>query len=214
MTVPTVGERLAGIRRESKLTQEQLAERSGVSVEVIRKLEQGTRGAARLDTLHALARALGVSTSTLLGDASQAAAQGEPGHRQLSLAEIRRVVAPVRGIDGAPFLLLADEPPDIDTLRRNLHAADRVYNAGDYAVALRVVPPLLVNARAAVSLASSERQDAAYDLLARTQHVAGGLLIQLRADDLAQTALSGALDAAQRSGDRVVAATVIRTMCW
>ncbi|OWU98002.1 transcriptional regulator [Micromonospora wenchangensis] len=214
MTVPTVGERLAGIRRESKLTQEQLAERSGVSVEVIRKLEQGTRGAARLDTLHALARALGVSTSTLLGDASQAAAQGEPGHRQLSLAEIRRVVAPVRGIDGASFLLLADEPPDIDTLRRNLHAADRVYNAGDYAVALRVVPPLLVNARAAVSLASSERQDAAYDLLARTQHVAGGLLIQLRADDLAQTALSGALDAAQRSGDRVVAATVIRTMCW
>ncbi|WP_433233242.1 helix-turn-helix domain-containing protein [Micromonospora sp. CA-248260] len=214
MAIPTVGDRLAEIRREARLTQEQLAERSGISVEVIRKLEQGSRGAARLDTLHALARALGVSTSALLGDASQAAARGEPGHRQLSLAEIRRVVAPVRGIDGAPLVVPADEPPDLDTLRRNLHAADHVYHAGDYAVALRVVPPLLVNVRAAVGLVGSDRQHEAYDLLARAQHLAGGLLIQLRADDLAQTALSAALDAAQRSANRVVAATVIRTMCW
>ncbi|WP_431977866.1 helix-turn-helix domain-containing protein [Micromonospora haikouensis] len=214
MTRPTVGDRLAEIRRESRLTQEQLAERSGVSVEVIRKLEQGSRGTARLDTLHALARALGVATSALLGDASQAAAQGEPGHRQLSLAEIRRVIAPVRGIDGAPLMVPAGEPPGLDALRGNLHAADRVYNAGDYAVALRVVPPLLVNMRAAVDLAGDERRAEAYDLLARAQHLAGGLLIQLRSDDLAQTALSEALDTAQRSGDRVVAATVIRTMCW
>ncbi|WP_431924523.1 helix-turn-helix domain-containing protein [Micromonospora wenchangensis] len=214
MAIPTVGNRLAEIRRESRLTQEQLAERSAVSVEVIRKLEQGSRGAARLDTLHALARALGVSTSALLGDASQAAARGEPDHRQLSLAEIRRVVAPVRGIDGAPLVVPAEEPTDLATLRRNLHAADRVYHAGDYALALRVVPPLLVNVRAAAGLAGDQRQDEAHDLLARAQHLAGGLLIQLRADDLAQTALSGALDAAQRAGDRVVAATVIRTMCW
>ncbi|WP_405089619.1 helix-turn-helix domain-containing protein [Micromonospora sp. NBC_01392] len=214
MTEPTVGERLAGLRRESRLTQEQLAERSGISVEVIRKLEQGSRGTARLDTLHALARALGVSTSGLLGDASQAAARGEAEHRPLSLAEIRRVITPLRGIDGAPFVAPRSEPPGLRTLRGNLHAADRVYNAGDYAVALRVVPPLLVDVRAAVGLAGDERQAEAYDLLARTYHLAGGLLIQLRADDLAQTALSGALDAAQRSGDQVVAATVIRTMCW
>lgn len=213
MTRSTVGDRLAGIRRESRLTQEQLAERSGVSVEVIRKLEQGSRGTARLDTLHALARALGVSTSALLGDASQAAARGEPDHRQLSLAEIRRVVAPVRGLDGAPLAVPAGEPPGLDTLRGHLHAADQLYNAGDYALALRLVPPLLLNVRAAVGLAD-ERRAEAYDLLARVQHLAGGLLIQLRADDLAQTALSGALDAAQHCGDQVVAATVIRTMCW
>ncbi|GGM11154.1 MULTISPECIES: helix-turn-helix domain-containing protein [Micromonospora] len=214
MTQPTVGDRLGAIRREGKLTQEQLAERSGISVEVIRKLEQGSRGAARLETLHSLARALGVSTSALLGDASQAAARGEPGHRQLSLAEIRRVVAPVRGISGAPLVVPTAEPPSLDVLRGNLHAADRVYSAGDYAAALRVVPSLLVNARAAVGLADDERQCEAYDLLARAHHLAGGLLIQLRADDLAQIALSGALDGAQRSGDQVVAATVIRTMCW
>ncbi|MET8552236.1 helix-turn-helix domain-containing protein [Micromonospora zamorensis] len=214
MTKPTVGERLAGIRREAKVTQEQLAERSGVSVEVIRKLEQGSRGAARLDTLHALARALGVSTSALLGDASQAAARAEPDHQSLSLAEIRRAVVPLRGLTGVPMVAVTNEPPSLGTLRANVHATDRAYNAGDYAVALAALPSLLLNVRAAVDLAGDDRQAEAFDLLARTQHLAGGLLIQLRADDLAQTALSGALDAAQRSGDQVVAATVIRTMCW
>ncbi|TDB70567.1 helix-turn-helix domain-containing protein [Micromonospora sp. KC721] len=214
MSNPTVGDRLAGIRRESKLTQEQLAERSGVSVEVIRKLEQGSRGAARLDTLHALARALRVPTSALLGDASLAAARGEPDHRPLSLAEIRRAVAPVRRLTGGALIEPMSEPPDLDTLRANLHAADRVYNAGDYAVALRVMPPLMVDVRAAVGLATEARQPEAHDVFARTQRLAGALLIQLRADDLAQTALSGALDAAQRSGNRVVAATVIQSFCW
>ncbi|MEH1014758.1 helix-turn-helix transcriptional regulator [Micromonospora sp. CPCC 206060] len=214
MTKSTVGDRLAAIRRESRLTQEQLAERSGVSVEVIRKLEQGSRGTARLDTLHALARALRVQTTALLGDASQAAARVEPDHQSLSLAEIRRAVVPVRGLNNVPMLAPPDEPPSLDTLRANLYAADRVYNAGDYAASLRDLPPLLLNARAAVSLASDERRAEAYDLFARTQRLTGGLLIQLRADDLAQTALSGALDAAQRSDDKVVAATVVQTMCW
>ncbi|KXK62078.1 hypothetical protein AWW66_10010 [Micromonospora rosaria] len=214
MSEPTVGDRLAELRRGSKMTQEQLAERSSVSVEVIRKLEQGSRGTARLDTLHALARALKVTTSALLGDASQAAARAEPDHEPLSLADVRRAVAPVRGLTGAPVAAPATEPPSLDTLRANLHAADRVVNAGDYALALRVLPPLLLNVRAAVDLNHDERQAEAYDLLARTQRVTGGLLIQLRADDLAQTALSGALDAAQRSDDRVVAATVIQSMCW
>ncbi|QOC92439.1 helix-turn-helix domain-containing protein [Micromonospora craniellae] len=214
MSSPTVGERLARIRRESTLTQEQLAERSGVSIEVIRKLEQGSRGTARLETLHALARALRVPTSALIGDASGAAARREPDHQPLSLAEIRRAIAPVRGLAGAPVVGPTTDPPGLDTLRAHLHVADRVVNAGDYAVALRALPPLLMNARAAVGLATDEELVAANDLFARTQRLAGGLLIQLRAEDLAQTALSGALDSAQRSGNRVVAATVIQTVTW
>ncbi|MER7459125.1 hypothetical protein [Micromonospora sp. NPDC126480] len=99
-------------------------------------------------------------------------------------------------------------------MRANLNAADQVYNSGDYAISLRVVPPLLMNAQAAVDLATDDCKGEAYDVLARAQHLAGGLLLQLRAEDLAQTALSEALDAAQRSGDRVVAATIIRTSCW
>ncbi|TDB96374.1 XRE family transcriptional regulator [Micromonospora fluostatini] len=214
MTRPTTGEHLARLRRQASLTQEQLAERSGIGVETIRKLEQGVRQSSRLDTLHALARALAVPTSTLVGDQAEAAARAEPDHRPLSLAEIRRAVAPVRGLGGAALAAPVDEPPTVDVLRARLHHADRAYQADDYATALSALPGLLLDARARAGLADDTDRPAAYVLLARTQHLAGNLLIQLRAGDLAQTALSGALDAAERAGDKVVAATVMQGQCW
>jgi transcriptional regulator with XRE-family HTH domain len=63
-----LGDRLARLRRLAGLTQEQVAERSGVSADVIRKLEQHRKHSARLPTLHALARGLGVELTSLLGD--------------------------------------------------------------------------------------------------------------------------------------------------
>ncbi|MFF3855697.1 helix-turn-helix domain-containing protein [Micromonospora sp. NPDC002575] len=209
---PTTGDHLGRLRRQSSLTQEQLAERSGISVEVIRKLEQGARRSARMDTLHALARALGVPTSALLGDTSEAAARAEPDHRPLSLAEIRRAVAPVRGLNGGALAVPAAEPPSLGVLRGHLHAVDRAYQTNDYARALADMPGLLLNVRAAVDLADDE--PAACALLARTLHLTGNLLIQLRAGDLAQTAFADALDAARRSGDQVIGATVIKGTCW
>lgn len=65
-----IGERLARLRRRHGLSQEKLAERSGVSVDVIRKLEQGRRKPALMATLTALARALDVEVSVLVGQPS------------------------------------------------------------------------------------------------------------------------------------------------
>jgi transcriptional regulator with XRE-family HTH domain len=59
-----LGERLAVLRR-----QEGLAERSGVSSDVIRKLEQRRKDGARLSTLRALAGGLGVDVAALVSDA-------------------------------------------------------------------------------------------------------------------------------------------------
>jgi transcriptional regulator with XRE-family HTH domain len=50
-----LGKTLRRYRRLAALTQEELAERSGVSVDVIRHLEQQRKHSARLPTLHALA---------------------------------------------------------------------------------------------------------------------------------------------------------------
>jgi transcriptional regulator with XRE-family HTH domain len=211
---PTIGENLARIRQQSTLTQEQLAEHAGVDVGVIRKLEQGTRKSARLPTLHKLARALGVPTSALIGDTSHAAARAEPDHRPLSLAEIRRAVVPVQGLTGTVLAPPVGDPPGLDELRARLREVDRAYHANDYARALAEMPALLLDVRAAADLADDHDQADAYTLLARTQHLTGNLLIQLRASDLAFTALTGALEAARRAGDQVVAATVIQGMCW
>lgn len=53
-----VADRLGDVRRRRGMTQEQLAERAGVSVSVVRKLERGERNGGRMATLLALARAL------------------------------------------------------------------------------------------------------------------------------------------------------------
>lgn len=58
------GKRIATIRRAQKLTQEQLAERTGLAADTISAIEQGRRW-ARLTTLHNLAKGLSVSTDEL-----------------------------------------------------------------------------------------------------------------------------------------------------
>ncbi|WP_236245043.1 helix-turn-helix domain-containing protein [Streptomyces sp. CC210A] len=64
MSVDPPGDRLRLVRLSRGLTQEGLAERSGLSLGVVKKIERG--GSARLETYHALARALNVRTSALL----------------------------------------------------------------------------------------------------------------------------------------------------
>ncbi|GAA1182297.1 hypothetical protein GCM10009654_44430 [Streptomyces hebeiensis] len=45
-----MGDRVAELRLRRGMTQEQLAERAGLSVDVVRKLEQGRRKTARLSS--------------------------------------------------------------------------------------------------------------------------------------------------------------------
>ncbi|MER6365206.1 helix-turn-helix domain-containing protein [Kitasatospora sp. NPDC001527] len=57
-----LGEFVRQLRRRAQLTQEQLADRSELSVRTVRRLETGTSSDTRLSTLHHLANGLGVST--------------------------------------------------------------------------------------------------------------------------------------------------------
>jgi DNA-binding XRE family transcriptional regulator len=63
----TFGEKLKVLRAEAKLTQEKLAVKAGVTVSVVRKLEQ-TGSDPSWDTARAIARALGVSLDKLAAD--------------------------------------------------------------------------------------------------------------------------------------------------
>jgi transcriptional regulator with XRE-family HTH domain/tetratricopeptide (TPR) repeat protein len=72
-----LGERLAHLRRERNLTQERLAERAGVSVDVVRKLEQQRKDSARLPTLHKLATGLGVDVTALLAETPTVSSIGD-----------------------------------------------------------------------------------------------------------------------------------------
>jgi transcriptional regulator with XRE-family HTH domain len=63
-----IPDRIREWRRRRGLTQEELAERSGLSLAVIKKIEQG--GTGRMETYHQLAKALGVRTVAFVAPAS------------------------------------------------------------------------------------------------------------------------------------------------
>ncbi len=60
-----LGELLRGLRVRAGLTQQQVADRSGLSVRALRYLERGSVGAPREGSLRALAEALGVAAADL-----------------------------------------------------------------------------------------------------------------------------------------------------
>jgi transcriptional regulator with XRE-family HTH domain len=62
------GAKLAQLRRETGWTQQMLADRAGLGIEIVRKLEQGAKSSARLSTLTALAGVLNVPAGILLGE--------------------------------------------------------------------------------------------------------------------------------------------------
>ncbi|HUK61705.1 MAG TPA: helix-turn-helix transcriptional regulator [Dongiaceae bacterium] len=64
-----IGPRLARTRRELGMSQKALAVAAGISRDAVARLERGDR-IARVDTLMALAQALGVSVGNLLGEDS------------------------------------------------------------------------------------------------------------------------------------------------
>ena len=57
--------RLAVLRKRAHFTKTQLAERSGVAISIIVRLENGSRPSASYETVVRLARALGVTTDEL-----------------------------------------------------------------------------------------------------------------------------------------------------
>ncbi|MDG4832446.1 helix-turn-helix domain-containing protein [Solwaraspora sp. WMMD1047] len=210
----TIGDNIARLRRSKAMTQEQLAEHAGLAVATVSKLERNERTSARLDTVARLARALGVPTTTLVGDASEAAARREPEHRPLSLIQVRQALTPARGLAGSVATAPAGPPPGLDAIRARLRRADQAYHGAAYGSVLAELPELITDARAAAEVAQSDEHGQAHATLSRVLHLTGSLLIQIRAGDLAHAALTASLTAAEAAGDQTLAAAAIKQRCW
>jgi transcriptional regulator with XRE-family HTH domain len=95
--------KLAQLRHDHGWTQDLLAGRAGLSTDLVKKLEQGAKRSARLSTLAALARALGVPVGVLLGDESPASQSSVgPAGRADADRELGQA-----GVPGPPTLLRA-----------------------------------------------------------------------------------------------------------
>lgn len=205
-----LGDRLARLRRLAGLTQEQVAERSGVSVDVIRKLEQHRKHSARLPTLHALAKGLGTEVTTLLGDPPAVASNGVPDPP--ALVELRRAVMPS----------IVPRFPDVSdlgslslaVLRQEIADGWTLYHDADFSRLMTVLPGIIADARLFAAVGNAEQKAAGSAALGKALQLAGHLSIRLGKTDLALSALERAAAAAGDSGDPLLAPMIYGSVAW
>jgi transcriptional regulator with XRE-family HTH domain len=201
----TLGDRIAQIRRRRSMTQEDLADRAGISADVIRKLEQNRRTSAAIRTLHAIARALEVETSELLREATEL--DHEDNGDTPQLLRLRRILTPSLADGGED-----QTPPDNETLRSQVLTATRAYQDSRYKVALGHLAALLNGAEIAASV--REDDSTTNRLLAHAYITAARTLIQLRHEDLGYEAVRRSLLFAEKVGDEVLYATCGDGLNW
>ncbi|ANP52179.1 transcriptional regulator with XRE-family HTH domain [Streptomyces griseochromogenes] len=120
------GALLRARRSGAGLTQEELAERSGLSVRAIRDLEHGRVARPRRETLRLLATALGLPEDEgeeLLRLARQALPPARPGRADAELPTAPATTAPTRGDDPHPALVPPDEPATLPSGEASGHQA-------------------------------------------------------------------------------------------
>ncbi|MFF5128254.1 helix-turn-helix domain-containing protein [Streptomyces syringium] len=197
-------------RRAAGLSQEGLAHESGLSVGVVRKIEQG--GDARVETLHALARALGVTTSVLFTTEAPEPVIGDEANRRY-LVELRKALMPPVGLGALPVASPA-EAAHLSALRREIADTHALYQADRYGSVARKLPGLLRSAEATVSTLDGEEQRQAMAVRAHALLMAGKYLTQVRQYDMAYYALAEGIRLARGNGERLMAATGVVGMCW
>ncbi|KOT63792.1 MULTISPECIES: helix-turn-helix domain-containing protein [Streptomyces] len=191
----TAGQRVKEVRKRRGLSQRELADASGVSLSSIRKLEQGERETARLETLRKLAHALRVPTMRLADGPTPEDAGADTVDRWAAVREalVRPPVAP--GLD--------DEPPTVSGIRDSLREATPLFAHDQYTALAALLPSLLRDAEALGSEGRAVR--------VRLLQLAGWLMVQTRQFSAAETALERALD---DSADRMEGAATVNTLCW
>ena len=204
-----LGDRLARLRRLADMTQEGLAERSGISADVIRKLEQHRKHSVRLPTLHKLAAGLGVEVTGLLGD---------PPALLNREAESPALVAVRRAIMPSPLTVPPEpagaEPLSLGLLKAEIAEGWTLYHAAEFGQLMQALPGIIADARLAAAVGQGAQRSAAHAALGKALQLGGHLALRLGETDLALSSLERALLAADSAEDRLVAAMVSNSTAW
>ncbi|MFC6091167.1 helix-turn-helix domain-containing protein [Saccharothrix lopnurensis] len=200
----TIGDRIRRFRGR-QMTQQDLAARAGVSVDVIRKLEQNRRGTS-IGTLHKIARALDLDTSSLLAKGASVPSE-EPN---TGVVAIRHALTSVDDLLGH----VEGDALSLDEAKRTVDYAWGAYWAGRYELLASLLPSALTQVRATVHAASPAESSKANDLLARLYWVTGCTLVHMGQPDPAYLAIRMALTASQGADDPLLHATLRGSVAW
>ncbi|MFJ3220773.1 helix-turn-helix domain-containing protein [Kitasatospora sp. NPDC086801] len=199
-------------RRRAGMSQEELAHAAGLSPATVRKVEQG--GTVRMETLHALARALGIPTAALVAsDAPEPVGRAEEPNR-LNLIQLRAALTPAVGLVDQDAQAVGEEP-NLRAYARTVRDARVLYFSDSYKSVAAQLPGLLRDAaRAVAHYDSGEEHRQALLARAEALRLAGTYLTQVRQYDIAYTALRGAITDAREGGDMLAAGSGVGCMCW
>lgn len=187
-----LGDRLQSVRKRKGLTQRELAERSGVSLSFIRKIEQGERDDIRLTKLRRIAVALDCPMSALMGSNPPP----PPGRDE-------ELWHPTRDAITTPRETEALDAAEESGLAEALFAAVKLYHHNEYERLARVLPELV-----------GEGQGASPLLRSRILQLAGSVMVQTRQLGPARVALERSLAEAEATGEVLDAASAVITLCW
>jgi transcriptional regulator with XRE-family HTH domain len=166
--VVAIGSRLRDARKRRGLTQRELARLAGVSVSLVRKLEQGDYdNGLRLETVRRLAVALQVPTSALAIGGSPP----PPDEESVTRWE------PVRRALEAPASSQPGEEPTLDGVRAAAGDAVGLFRDGSLTDLAGLLPPLLADADALVAGSTNGAQVTAKGERSRIRVIAGSLLV-------------------------------------
>ncbi|MGW2014002.1 helix-turn-helix domain-containing protein [Streptomyces sp. NPDC001927] len=209
MTTEDLGKTLRRLRRLAGLTQEELSERSNVSVDVIRQLEQQRKHSARLPTLHALANGLGVELTTLLGDPPAVSSKGETDGPKF--VAMRRAVMPA---------LWGPEPQpptsdfSLDSLRERIAEGWTRYHSAEFDSVMEALPGLIADARSATASADQDDRGEGFAALGKALQLAGHVAVRMGKTDLALISLERAIDAAGQSSNPLLLPMIVNSTAW
>ncbi|MFD8156597.1 helix-turn-helix domain-containing protein [Streptomyces malaysiensis] len=211
MSSKTIGDRLGELRRYRDITQEELAERSGVHVDTIRKLEQNVRQSARLGTLRNLARALDTELDRLLGQPTVTTElPGDDG----GLIALRDAIQDISALPGVPTDVLDEDPPSAEAWIGQVRAATMLYWEGAYSELASSLPLLLRDGRAVARETTGSLVEQVWYQLALSYQLAASLATQAGHPDWAFEAVEKQLHAAQRASDPLMEGMGVSTLSW
>lgn len=191
----TTGQRLKMLR--GPLTQEQVAEAAGVSVQTIRNAEQDAR--LSLPTLLALSNTLHADVSVILGQ--QALRRAMSPDDRAALRALRNTIHDTAvGILDAPA---EETAPTGEELTGALNALWRVYWDGDYTRTAVLAAPLVRSAALYRHAAGADEYAQADGLLSDAYRAAALAANFLGARDLAYAAVGHATSLAEQAADPV-----------
>ncbi|MFE3795332.1 helix-turn-helix domain-containing protein [Nocardia tengchongensis] len=190
-----IGQRVKEIRKRRGITQQVLADRTGLSRGAIAKYESGERPVDSRRTLLTLAGALGVTLGDLTGH--------EHDKFDPSTAGFHTAVPDLETILWAQGNVTDTRPPrTLDQLAANAQRATKLRNDCDYAALGPMLGPMLTDAYRHVRDAEQEHAERAWDVLGT---VAYGVASALRARGYHALAWTAAQEA-ERAANQIGAA--------